>query len=231
MVVFFSIGDPKRLQCSGDINPADMDNNALCGAQGAILIFSSLATVLWCAALIVNLHMHTVWNSSFFANKYIFLHVFCWGVPAAFMAAALGLHAVKFEFANLCLVSIDYIFDLFFYPMAAIIAPAFLLHILTFFYIAKVCRIDGVKAIYTHKLADIQLYRQVAMKESAQSEASQSRSANSFASRNQLATRKHKHVIQAVKIQWRALLLAIVALVTVLFYWVSIHHSNVEKGV
>lgn len=197
MVVFFSIGDPKRLQCSGDINPADMDNNALCGAQGAILIFSSLATVLWCAALIVNLHMHTVWNSSFFANKYIFLHVFCWGVPAAFMAAALGLHAVKFEFANLCLVSIDYIFDLFFYPMAAIIAPAFLLHILTFFYIAK-----------------------VAMKESAQSEASQSRSANSFASRNQLATRKHKHVIQAVKIQWRALLLAIVALVTVLFYWI-----------
>lgn len=129
-----------------------MDNNALCGAQGAILIFSSLATVLWCAALIVNLHMHTVWNSSFFANKYIFLHVFCWGVPAAFMAAALGLHAVKFEFANLCLVSIDYIFDLFFYPMAAIIAPAFLLHILTFFYIAKVCRIDGVKAIYTHKI-------------------------------------------------------------------------------
>lgn len=160
MVVFFSIGDTKRLQCSGDINPADMDNNALCGAQGAILIFSSLATVLWCAALIINLHMHTVWNSSFFANKYIFLHVFCWGVPAAFMAAALGLHAVKFEFANLCLVSIDYIFDLFFYPMAAIIAPAFLLHILTFFYIAKVCAMDGVKPIYTYiyKLADIQLY-------------------------------------------------------------------------
>lgn len=62
------------------------------------------------------------------------------------------------------------------------------------------------------------------MKESAQSEASQSHSANSFASRNQLAARKHKHVIQAVKIQWRALLLAIVALVTVLFYWVCTHY-------
>ncbi|KAI7856268.1 hypothetical protein BDC45DRAFT_63582 [Circinella umbellata] len=196
MVVFFSIGDTKRLQCADAINPSDQDNNPLCAAQGAILIFASLATVLWCSALIVNLHVHTVWNSNFFTDKYIYLSIFCWGIPTAFMAVCLGMHKVKFEFANLCLVSVDRIFDLFFYPMAAIVCPAFLLHIVTFLYIAR-----------------------VAMKESQESDLSQSLSVNSM-NRNQMAARKHKHVLTAVKIQWRALLLAIVALATVLFYWI-----------
>lgn len=138
MVVFFSIGNPRRLQCADNINPADQDNSALCAAQGAILIFASLATVLWCAALIVNLHVHTVWNSNFFTHRYILLSAICWGIPAVFMAVTLGFHAVKFEFANLCLVSVEYVFDFFFYPMAVIICPSFLLHIFTFIYIAKV---------------------------------------------------------------------------------------------
>lgn len=32
---------------------------------------------------------------------------------------------------------------------------------------------------------------------------------------------RHKHVISAVKIQWRALLLAVAGIVTVMFYWVK----------
>lgn len=47
---------------------------------------------------------------------------------------------------------------------------------------------------------------------------SQSQS-NASLGRTQKAIR-HKHVIQAVHIQWRALLLAIVACVTVIFYWI-----------
>lgn len=139
MPVFFSVGNPKRLQCAADsISSGAMGNNNLCAAQGAILIFGSFATCMWCAALILNLHVHTVWNSSFFANKYVYLNAVCWGVPTAFMATAIGLHAVKFEFANLCVVSMEYIFPIFFYPLAAIVCPCFLLHMITFCYIAKV---------------------------------------------------------------------------------------------
>jgi hypothetical protein len=139
MVVFFSVGNPKRLQCAADgITPGEFNNNSLCAAQGAILIFGSFSTCLWCAALILNLHVHTVWNSNFFTNKYALLNLICWGIPAAIMSIALGLHAIKFEFANLCLVSMDYIFPMFFYPLAAIVCPSFLIHISTFFYIAKV---------------------------------------------------------------------------------------------
>jgi hypothetical protein len=111
------------------------------------------------------------------------------------MAVSLGLHQVKFEFANLCLVSVDRIFELFFYPMAAIVCPAFLIHIATFFYIAK-----------------------IAIQEGVQSDMSQSMSRGSMA--NPAPARRHKHVITAVQIQWRALLLAILASGTVVFYWI-----------
>ncbi|CAO3641592.1 unnamed protein product [Cunninghamella blakesleeana] len=195
VVAFFSVGDPKKLQCADAITQSTQENNTLCAAQGAILVFGSLATAMWCSALIINLHLHTVWSSNFFTNRYFILHIVCWGVPAALMAAALGTKQIQFEFANLCVVSLDQIFNLFFYPLAAIICPSFLLHIGTFFYIAR-----------------------IAVREGIESDMSQSQS-NASLGRTQKAIR-HKHVIQAVHIQWRALLLAIVACVTVIFYWI-----------
>lgn len=196
MVAFFSIGNPKRLQCAAnDISTGAMGNNVICAAQGAILIFGSLATCLWCSALILNLHVHTVWNSNFFTNRYVLLNIICWGIPLTVMSVAIGLHAIKFEFANLCLVSMQYIFPMFFYPLAAIVCPSFLIHIGTFFYIAK-----------------------IAVREGLESDMTQSLSTGTITERPPGVSRKH--VIVAVKIQWRALLLAVIAIVTVLFYWV-----------
>ncbi|KAI9303693.1 hypothetical protein BJ944DRAFT_182983 [Cunninghamella echinulata] len=195
MVGFFSVGDPKKLQCADAINVSDQSNNTLCAVQGAILIFGSLATATWCCALIVNLHLHTVWSSNFFTHRYILLNVICWGIPAVIMGVALGLKEIRYEFANLCLINLEQIFNLFFYPLAAIICPSFLLHFGTFLYIAK-----------------------IAVREGIESDMSQSLS-NASVGRTQKAIR-HKHVIQAVHIQWRALLLAIVACVTVIFYWI-----------
>ncbi|KAI8993587.1 hypothetical protein BDB01DRAFT_776801 [Pilobolus umbonatus] len=191
----FALGDPKRLQCAANgITAGQMGNNTLCAVQGAILIFGSLATCLWTSALILNLHVHTVWNSVFFTNKYYIFNVFCWGIPVAITATALGLHSVKFEFANLCLVSMEKIFPLFFYPLAAIVCPSFLIHAATFFYIAK-----------------------IAVREGLESEMSQSLSMGNMTDRPQGVSRKH--VLIAIKIQWRALLLAVIAIFMVLFYW------------
>ncbi|KAI8380511.1 hypothetical protein EDC96DRAFT_491236 [Choanephora cucurbitarum] len=195
MVVFFSVGNPKRLQCAANgISSGAMGNNNLCAAQGAILLFGALSTMLWCAALIVNLHIHTVWNSNFFTHRYYLLYAICWGIPAVVVAVALGLHSIKYEFANLCLVSIEYIFPILFYPLAAVICPAFIIHVATFIYIAR-----------------------TAVREGLQSEITQSLSNNTNLDR--LPTVNHKHVLVAVKIQWRALLLTVAALITVLFYW------------
>ncbi|KAI8065543.1 hypothetical protein BC940DRAFT_304361 [Gongronella butleri] len=194
-VAFFSLGDPTRVQCASSVQSSTQDNNVLCAAQGALLIFGSMATVCWCAALIVNLHLHTVWNINFFNRRYWLLHLLCWGIPAAFMGTCLGLHQVEFVFTNLCLVSLGQIFNLFFYPMAAVICPAFLLHIFTFLYIARIAFREGIESDMSHSFS------------------------NASIGRTQRFTR-HKHVIQAVHIQWRALLLAIIGCVTVLFYMI-----------
>lgn len=214
MVSFFSVNDPKRIQCANPASVSSQDNNPLCAVQGkylfiiilvilllkclligAILIFSSLATCCWSAALILNLHLHTVWKVNFFTNRYYILNIFCWGYPIVFMSLTLGLHKVKFEFANLCLVSVDKIFELFFYPMAAIVCPAFLVHIATFIYIARMAFREGIQS-------DI------------------SQSASQGTTNLPITSRKHKHVITAVQIQWRAILLAILSSGTVVFYWV-----------
>ncbi|KAI9278085.1 hypothetical protein BY458DRAFT_554092 [Sporodiniella umbellata] len=196
LVSFFTIANPESIQCANSITPSTQDNNIPCAVQGAILIFGSLATCCWSAALILNLHLHTVWRSSFFMERYLLLNVVCYGYPTIVMAVNLGLHKVRFEFANLCLVSVDAIFELFFYPLVAVILPAFLLHLSTFVYIAR-----------------------MAFQESTRSETRASRQ-SSTEGENTNVLRAHKHVITAVKIQWRALLLVFLAIVSVVFYWI-----------
>ncbi|KAG1455912.1 hypothetical protein G6F46_009161 [Rhizopus delemar] len=195
LVGFFSVGDPTRIQCANSTTPSTQDNNPLCAVQGALLIFGSLATCCWSAALILNLHLHTVWRSNFFSDRYDILNAFCWGYPAIIMAVILGLHKVKFEFADLCLVSMDAIFETFFYPMIAVICPAFLVHLATFVYIARMA------------------FQESTLSETRHSTQSDPNPAG-------ITTRTHKHVLVAVKIQWRALLLAVLAISAVVFYWI-----------
>ncbi|KAI8063197.1 hypothetical protein BC940DRAFT_358161 [Gongronella butleri] len=178
----FSLGDATRIQCANEIQPSTQDNNKLCAAQGSLLLFGSMATVTWCAALIVNLHLHTVWNLNFFQHRFWLLHLLCWGIPATFMSVCLGLHVVEYVFTNMCLVALDHVFHLFFYPMAIIVCPAFLLHIVTFLYIARVAFREGIRKDELHSLSS------------------------------------QRHMMQAVQIQWRALLLAVMGCVTVITY-------------
>ncbi|KAI9272566.1 hypothetical protein BY458DRAFT_455346 [Sporodiniella umbellata] len=197
MTSFFAIGNPEKLQCSPNgVTPAEIGNNALCAAQGAILVFASFATVLWCSALILNLHLSTVWSSSFFADKYIILNIICWGIPTGMTCLAIGFHALKFEFSSLCLISIEYVFKIFFYPLAALICPSFLIHVCTFFYIAK-----------------------IAIQEKLEYDRSQSQSSGNAT--DVVPGVSRRHIIAAVKIQWRALLMAVVGITTILFYWLA----------
>ncbi|KAI9467855.1 hypothetical protein BDB00DRAFT_985562 [Zychaea mexicana] len=202
-VAFFSIGNPKRLQCAPDgIRQGAQDNNILCAVQGALLIFSSMGSTMWCSVMIFNLHLHTVWNNNFLRDKYIILNIICWGIPAAIMSVCLGLHLVKFEFANLCLVEVEYIMKAFFYPLAAIALPSFVAHFGTFVYIGRVSMRMGVEADMSQSLSN-------------------SAGGNSTTASQQTKPRirRHRHVVAAVKIQWRALLLATVMVVAVVFYW------------
>ncbi|CAJ0762030.1 18903_t:CDS:2, partial [Entrophospora sp. SA101] len=140
-LVFFSIGDPKKIQCVNDIDPSTQSNNILCAIQGALIIFASFATTMWVGIIIVNLHIHTVWSSNCVGKRYIILHLLGWGIPAFFTVIALATSSVNYEFATLCFIKEENATD-------------------------------------------------------------------------------RRDVLQAVKIQWRALLLSIILVLTVIFYWI-----------
>jgi len=143
--------------------------------------------------LIVNLHLHTVWNSAWFAKKYWLLHLVCWGFATAVTAVALGLGEIKWEFATLCLISQAKAPAIFFYPMAAMIFPAFLIHIATFFHIARISAQAGNES------------------------ETMSRSTLSAGAAAMISHRRH--VMMAIRIQWRAAVMAIAAILSVTFYW------------
>ncbi|KAF9312368.1 hypothetical protein BG003_006343 [Podila horticola] len=193
VVIVFPLIDTRSMQCFDDINPTTQQNSLKCAIQGAMLIFASVSTCAWCTALIINLHLHTVWNSAWLAKKYLMLHIVCWGYAIAVTGVALGLGEVKWEFATLCLVSQSKAPTIFFYPMAAMIFPAFLLHIATFAHIARI---------------------------SAQAGGDSETMSRSTLSAGAAAVISHRrHVMMAIRIQWRAALMAVCAIVSVTFYW------------
>ncbi|GJJ69440.1 hypothetical protein EMPS_01786 [Entomortierella parvispora] len=193
VVVIFPLVNTRAMQCADLINPSTQQNNLKCAIQGAILVFASVSTCAWCSALIINLHLHTVWNSAWFAKKYWLLHMVCWGFAIAVTAVALGLGEIKWEYATLCLISQDKAPAIFFYPMAAMIFPAFLIHIATFFHIARISAQAG-----------------------SESE-TMSRSTLSAGAAAMISHRRH--VMMAIRIQWRAAVMAICAILSVTFYW------------
>ncbi|KAK3813149.1 MAG: hypothetical protein J3Q66DRAFT_285867 [Benniella sp.] len=192
-VVIFPLVDTNAMQCFDEYTPSTQQNNLKCAIQGGMLIFASVATCAWCTALILNLHLHTVWNSAWFAKKYWLLHLLCWGFPVAVTAIALGMGEVRWEFATLCLISQDKSSQMFFYPMAAMIFPAFLVHCATFIHIARITAQAGVD--------------------------SETISRSTLSAGAAAVISHRRHVMMAIKIQWRAAAMAIFAILSVMFYW------------
>ncbi|KAF9156957.1 hypothetical protein BGX21_004347 [Mortierella sp. AD011] len=193
VVVIFPLVNTRGMQCFDAINPSTQQNNLKCAIQGAILIFASIGTCAWCSALILNLHMHTVWNSAWFAKKYWLIHSICWGYATAITAAALGMGQVRWEFATLCLISQEKSSSMFFYPMAAMLFPAFLIHVATFIHIARISAQAGVD--------------------------SETMSRSTLSAGAAAVISHRRHVMMAIKIQWRAAVMAIFAILCVMFYW------------
>lgn len=135
---FFAIKDPKAVQCADKFTQSTQSNNHLCLIQGTLSIFGAHATVAWLCVLIINLHLHTVWNSHVLRYHYFWLHLFCWGFPFILTAITVGKSAIRYEFGELCSVDHDYADVLYFYPIFAQVIPSFVVHVGTFFYISKV---------------------------------------------------------------------------------------------
>ncbi|GBB98155.1 hypothetical protein RclHR1_03150018 [Rhizophagus clarus] len=135
--VFFSIFNQKKIQCVDNITPSTQENNTLCAIQGAFLIFAAQASTIWAGIVMLNFHLHTVWDSNLLANKYIYIHLIAWGIPSLLTLIALTTASIKYQFGGFCTVAINIANELYFYPMLTIVIPSFLIHLYTSYHIFK----------------------------------------------------------------------------------------------
>lgn len=123
-----------------------------------MLIYSSFSTIIWVSLLIINFNIKTFWRfygrffkdkdlHNFSITKYKIFHVIGWGVPLIFTLICIFLNSIAYEYSNLCLISLNWIFSLFFWPLAIIIFPSFLLHIISMFYICY----SSVKQVFVYE--------------------------------------------------------------------------------
>ncbi|KAF9088513.1 hypothetical protein BGX29_000236, partial [Mortierella sp. GBA35] len=173
-----SYGSPSRVQCAANgITPATSYNNRLCEGQGAYLLFGAISTTAWLSLIIINLHLHTVWNSNWLSTRTWLAHVLGWLIPAAFTAIAVLTRSIGWNNSSMCMVTMESSNALMFAPLGAMVIPSILLHIATFAHIIRV---------------------------SLQSENSETVSHSTLSSGRAARISHRRHVINAIRIQWRA---------------------------
>ncbi|KAF9305281.1 hypothetical protein BGZ74_010805 [Mortierella antarctica] len=188
-----SFGDPRRVQCAADgVHVASSHNNTLCAIQGAWVVFGAIATVAWLSIVIINLHLHTVWNSSWLSRRAWLSHLLGWVIPAAFAAIAVVTKNLGWNNSNMCMATAETAGVLLFIPLGIIMVPATILHFATFGHIIKV---------------------------TLQAENSETVSHSTLSSGKAARISHRRHVMNAIRIQWRAAALALVISSSVLLYW------------
>ncbi|KAF8941508.1 hypothetical protein BGZ47_007361 [Haplosporangium gracile] len=188
-----SFGDATRVQCAPNgISPATSYNNTLCTIQGAWLLFGAIATTAWLSIVIINLHLHTVWNSNWLSRKAWLSHVIGWIIPAAFAAIAVVTNSLGWTNSSMCMASADTAAVLLFAPLGLMMIPSTLLHIATFAHIIRI---------------------------TLQAENSETVSHSTLSSGRAARISHRRHVMNAIRIQWRAAVLALVISSSVLIYW------------
>ncbi|KAI9183010.1 hypothetical protein H9P43_003926 [Blastocladiella emersonii ATCC 22665] len=229
--IWFGFPAPKRVQCAWDaatavsspIIQAKMNNNVLCAVQGTFIMFFAHLAIIWACYLVMNLHLSAVWRSNFLERHFHVTSLVCWVWPLVFTIWAYLAGAVEFNSGATCLVSADWSNALFFYPLLAIVGPAFVIHLVTFYSIARASIRESVsvetsqvnsqtgsrsgKDPYYGYSSNGQTY-------------SQSMASGPQQSGGSSGAAKGKHVVKAVKVQWRALLLAMQLIVSFMIFWV-----------
>ncbi|KAG0272834.1 hypothetical protein BGZ95_011384 [Linnemannia exigua] len=188
-----SFGDATRVQCAANgVSPATSYNNTLCTIQGAWLLFGAIGTTAWLSIVIINLHLHTVWNSNWLSRKAWLSHVIGWVIPAAFAAIAVATNSLGWTNSSMCMASADTAAVLLFAPLGLIMIPSTLLHIATFAHIIRI---------------------------TLQAENSETVSHSTLSSGRAARISHRRHVMNAIRIQWRAAVLALVVSSSVMIYW------------
>lgn len=192
-VSFFAIKNPKDIQCKDDITSSTQSNNYLCSIQGGILVFSSFSVCVWIFVLILNFSILDVFNYFYLITNNHFNNIIIWSIPTIITFIVMSTNNISYEFSNLCLVSINNIFNMFFYPLGCIIFLAFLILISSLIciiikciYISAEFYIYNNEDEYEHKVIELELVK----------------------------------IINNIKIHWKYIIIGIISVFTFTFYWI-----------
>lgn len=192
-VSFFVIKDPKTIQCKDIITSSTQFNNYICTIQGGILIFSSFSIVIWIFVLILDFFITNVYKSYYIITNNYFNNFIAWGIPLIITFIILATGNISYEFSNLCLVSIENIFNMFFYPLGVFIFLAFFILIISLIYIS-------IKYIYIK--TDFYIYD------------------NQCEYNYETKMLELKNIISIFKNYWRYISIGIISVSTFTYYWI-----------
>ncbi|KAJ3183517.1 hypothetical protein HDU87_006839 [Geranomyces variabilis] len=136
--VFLSLGRRKTVQCTSEVTESDQHTNTLCAVQGGALLFAAIACVLWCSALVFNLHATAVWNSHTFSKHLKYIHAAVWSVCAILTGLNLGFGNISYQFGGLCFLDVKWSSELFYYPLTPFVGLAFVIHVITVIYVGRI---------------------------------------------------------------------------------------------
>lgn len=200
-ISLFVINNPKRIQCKDILTKSTQNNNLLCSIQGGILIFSSFCTVVWIFVLILDFHINKIWNNNYIITNHYFNNILIWFIPFVITFTILTTNNISYEFANLCLVSVDNIYNMFFYPLGCIVFLGFLILLISLIIITY-------KYIYTN--VDFYMYDQ---KDEYKVE---------------MKKLELNKTIDIFKYHWRYILIGLITIFTISFYWLF-YYKEINK--
>ncbi|KAG0310383.1 hypothetical protein BGZ99_000411 [Dissophora globulifera] len=113
------------LLCKSQYEIASISNSWLCGMQGTVLMYMVLVLVCLCILLICNLHVLTVYRSSFIQRHMTKLIVLSFFIPLSLVIPVVIRKQIENPgFGSICFVSSSAASSYFFYPLVITVCLA-----------------------------------------------------------------------------------------------------------
>ncbi|RGB38269.1 hypothetical protein C1646_755888 [Rhizophagus diaphanus] len=179
----------KQSQCVDPITPADSRNNAYCAIQAFFTLAGSCAIACYSSLLMTHLHLVSVWRVDFITKKIIGFHAIIFGGSLAAFIIPYLTHNI--QSSNICFISLDSAPAYFYFLFFIYIA--FVAHLTTFIYMAHIT----IKSNRRYSVASTISKRTTIIE----------------------ARRQLNHLNAVFKMQWRALLGALLMLIIYVLNW------------
>ncbi|GES82804.1 hypothetical protein GLOIN_2v1861514 [Rhizophagus clarus] len=179
----------KQSQCADSITPANSNNNARCAVQAFFTLAGSCAIACYSSLLMTHLHLVSVWRNEFITKHIGYFHALIFGGSLAAFVVPYITHNI--QATNICFISLDSAPAYFYFLFFIYIA--FAAHLTTLIHMAHIT----IKSNRRYSLSSAMSKRTTIIE----------------------AQRQLNRLNAIFKMQWRALLGALLMLIIYVLNW------------